>query len=396
MTPDTPPPIDVAAARAATAATATMAHFNNAGASLPSDATLEAVIGYLRREAEIGGYRTLGERTDDLQRPRDEAARMIGADPAEIALQTGASEAWWRAFTAVPIGPGTTIVAGRSEFITGAAGLAWARERGAEVVLCPDNEHGEIDLDAAAELIDETVDLVCLTWIPTSGGLVQPAAEIGRLAAEAGAVYLLDACQAAGQKVIDVDELRCDFLTFTSRKYVRGPRGAGALYVRSSRLDELTTPVFVDGYSSEWADPLTITPKPGAARFEFGETSKAAVVGFGNALAEANQLGLDAIEQTVTTQAAALRDGLRSIPGVAVHDRGREQSGIVTFSVEGHEPAAVASHLHTVDVTVSVCPDRQAVWDLRARGLGDVLRASVHYYNDDTDLERLLAGVRAL
>lgn len=388
--------IDVPTARARTAATATMAHFNNAGASLPSDATLEAVIGYLRREAEIGGYRTLAERAEDLQRPRVEAARMIGAEPGEIALQSGASEAWWRAFTAVPIGPGTRIVAGRSEFITGAAGLAWARDRGAEVLLCPDDPTGAIDLDAAARMIDDSIDLVCLTWIPTSGGLVQPAAEIGRLAADAGARYLLDGCQAAGQKVIDVDELQCDFLPFTSRKYVRGPRGAGALYVRGSRLADLADPIFVDGYSVDWRDELEIEPKPGAQRFEFGETSKASVVGFGNALADANSLGLDAIEAQVTTMAAQLREGLRAVPGVAVHDQGREQSGIVTFTLEGFEPATVSRHLHTVDVTVSVCPARQAIWDLAARGVGDVNRASVHYYNDDRDLERLLAGLRSL
>lgn len=390
------PSIDVAAVRAATAATATMAHFNNAGASLPSDATLAATIGHLRREAEIGGYRAADERNDDLRRPYAEAARMIGADPSEIAMQSGASEAWWRAFTAVPIGVGTRIVAGRSEFITGAAGLAWARERGAEVILLPDNDIGEVDLEAAATLIDGSVDLVCLTWIPTSGGLVQPAAEIGRLAEAAGAIYLLDACQAAGQRVIDVDELRCDFLTFTGRKYVRGPRGTGALYVRASRLDELAAPVFVDGASIDWDDPMHITPKPGAARFEFGERSKAAVVGFGVALAEANELGLDQIQQRVTGLADRIRAGLRDIDGTEVHDRGRDRSGIVTFSVDGHPAPAVAARLRERDVTVSVCPDRQAIWDLRARGLGDVVRASVHYYNDDRDLERLLDGVGSL
>ncbi len=177
---------------------------------------------------------------------------------------------------------------------------------------------------------------------------------------------------------------------------MRGPRGAGVLYVRSSMLETCEAPMFVDGYSVDWSEELTIRPQPGAKRFEFGERSYASVVGLGNALAEANALGLDAIQDRVTTLAATMRTELGAIDGVEVHDRGTEQSGIVTFSVAGHDPAAVAAHLRTVDVTVSVCPDRQAVWDLRARGLGAVVRASVHYYNDDTDLDRLFDGVRTL
>jgi cysteine desulfurase / selenocysteine lyase len=208
-------------------------HFNNAGAALPPQPVVDAMIGHLRREAAIGGYEAEDEAEARIAAIRGSIARLLNADPAEIALVENATVGWWMAFHALPLGPGERILTARAEYASNYISyLQAAKRRGVLVETVPSRDSGELDLEALDRMIDGRVRLISITHVPTNGGLVNPAAEVGRIARRHGIPYLLDACQSAGQLPLDVAELGFDMLSATGRKYLRGPRGTGFLYVR--------------------------------------------------------------------------------------------------------------------------------------------------------------------
>jgi len=244
-------------------------------------------------------------------------------------------------------------------------------------------------------MLDERVKLISITHVPTSGGLVNPAAEIGKVAREHGILYLLDACQSVGQMPINVDTIGCDLLSTTGRKYLRGPRGTGFLYVRNAIADRLE-PLTLSGFSAEWTSPTTYQINAGARRFENFESNKAAIVGLGVAIDYAMQWGLDAIWQRVHTLAHDLRSRLAMLPGVFIQDRGLIQCGIVTFTIEGCDPAAIQRALKEQHINVTESSRNNTLLDLSERGLQSVVRASVHYYNSEEEVERFVQAIERL
>ena len=281
------PGMDLERLRAETPGTEHRIHLNNAGAALMSRRTLTAMTDHLDLEARIGGYEALDQAADAIEATYAAMARLLGARRAEIALFDNSTHAWNAGFTAVPLGSGDRILTSRAEY--GSSVLMYlqaARRTGAELVVVPNDEHGAIDLAALEDLVDERTKLIGLTYVPTFGGLVNPAAEVGRIARAAGALYLLDATQAAGQFPLDVTELGCDLLTGTGRKFLRGPRGTGFLYVRTDALDRLE-PAVVEIGSATWDGKRGYDWADGAQRFETWERSGVNLAGFGAAVEQA-------------------------------------------------------------------------------------------------------------
>ncbi|WP_280694276.1 MULTISPECIES: aminotransferase class V-fold PLP-dependent enzyme [unclassified Kitasatospora] len=381
--------IDVERVRRDTAGCARVTHLNNAGAALQPRPVVDAVVEHLRLEEEIGGYEAAVARADRVEHTYDALARLVGAAREDIAVVENATRAWDMGFYALPWAPGDRILTSRAEYASNAiALLQTARRHGVQVEVVPDDETGALDVDALRRLVDERVKLIAVTHVPTQGGLVNPAAEIGKVAREAGITYLLDACQSVGQLPVDVGEIGCDLLTATGRKFLRGPRGTGFLYC-SPRIRESLEPPFLDLHAATWTTADSYQVRADARRFETWETSYAGKIGLGVAVDYALDLGLDAIEARVTHLADALRTRLRALPGVRVQDRGTRQSGIVSFTVEGRDSHRIAQDLQARQINVSVSVVTSARWDLEARGLDSLVRASVHYYNTEEELDRL-------
>jgi selenocysteine lyase/cysteine desulfurase len=331
----------------------------------------------------------------------ESVARLLGAAPREIALVENATRAWDMVFYSLATGfaPGDRVLTSRSEYASNViAFLQVARRTGVTVEPVPDDEHGQLSVDALRDLVDERVRLIAMSWIPTQGGLVNPAAAVGEVARDAGVPYLLDACQAVGHLPIDVGALGCDFLSATGRKYLRAPRGTGLLYVREPWVERLEPP-FLDVHAARWVTDDEILVRDDARRFESWEHSVAGRLGLGAAVDAALGLGVDAISDRVLSLGASLRAQLRAAPGVVLRDRGVEQCGIVTFTREGEDPVAIAARMRDAGINISVSTIDFARYDLGARGLDAVARASVHYYNTDDELSRfvttLAAGDRA-
>lgn len=379
-------------ARRDTPGCAEVAHFNNAGAALPPTQVTEAVIDHLRLEARIGGYEAAEAARPAIERPYAAISELIGCQPDEIAIVENATRAWDMAFYSFAFQPGDRILTGHAEYASNAIALLQVAKRsGAVVEVVDDDEFGQLDvedLDRRLQASGAGVKLVAITHVPTQGGLVNPAAEIGRLTRAAGIPFLLDACQSVGQLRVDVAEIGCDLLSVTGRKFLRAPRGTGFLYA-SRRLTETLEPPFLDLHSAVWTAPGSYTIRSDARRFENWETNVAAKIGLGVAVDYALSYGIDAIEARVVGLAERLRKRLAEHPGVTVHDQGQRRSGIVTFAVEGMPAAAVKQHLNRSRVNTSVTSVGSAQFDFPERGLTDLVRASVHYYNTDDEITKL-------
>jgi selenocysteine lyase/cysteine desulfurase len=357
---------------------------------------LDAVIDHLQREAAIGGYEAAELAGAGVERTYDAAATLLHCDRDEIAIVENATRAWDMAFYSLPLGPNDRILTATSEYASNyIAFLQAARRTGASVEAIPNDEHGQISIEALRNAIDERVRLISITHVPTNGGLVNPAAEVGRVAREAGIPYLLDACQSAGQMPIDVDVINCDMLSATGRKYLRGPRGTGFLYVRRSLIESLEPP-FLDLHAAEWVARDRYEVRPDARRFENWETNYAGKIALGVAIDYALGWGLDAIKERVTSLAATLRERLRDLPRVAVHDLGVERCGIVTFTVDGKEPEMIRRSLAEQRINVSVSGRSSTLLDMQARGLAALVRASVHYYNSQEEIERFCTALKTV
>jgi cysteine desulfurase / selenocysteine lyase len=395
-------PIDVERARADTPACARVTHLNHAGASLPPRQVVDAQVEWLRAEAETGGYELADQRAADRQRTYDEVAELLGAGGDEIALVENATFAWHQAFWSLPLRPGDRILTCTVEYASSYVSyLQSQRRRGVLVEVIPDDEHGQVSIEALARLLDDgtggggPVGLVAVTHVPTNGGVINPVEDVGRLCRAADVPFLLDACQSVGQLPVDVEDIGCDFLAATGRKFLRAPRGTGFLYARRARFEAMD-PAFLDLLGAEWVASDRYELRPDARRFENWESNLAAVAGLREAVAYARSWGLDAIAERVGTLAEALRTRLAELPGVAVHDLGVRRSGIVTFTKDGHGAGEVKRALAGQGINVAVSDPSSTRLDAERRHLPPLVRASVHYLTTEAELDRVTAAVAAM
>lgn len=386
--------IDLEAVRADTPGSHRGVFLDSAGASLSPVQVLDEVVGHLRREAEVGGYRAAAEREDDLAEGYTVLGRALGFEPDEVAFSDSATRAWLTVFDAIPLGPGDRILATEVEYAGNAIPLLRrAEEAGATVEPVPSDATGEVDVSALRAMLDDRVRLVSLVHVPTNGGLVNPAAAVIEAVRETDAIVLLDACQSAGQ--LELAHLDADIVTGTGRKWLRGPRGTGFLAVRRRIRDRLR-PRQVDLQSGVWDAPDRFTLKTDAQVFELWESSVADRLGLITAVRYAMDLGMADIESAVRDRAEHLRQGLADLPRVEVHDLGTRRCGLVTFTVDGMESPDVRDRLREQNISVHITGASSTRYDMTRRGLDILVRASPHYFVTPAQLDETIAAIARL
>lgn len=388
--------LEVEALRAATPGASTVTHFNNAGSSLMPIPVIDAIQRYLDHEIFRGGYETAEVLGDEIEAVYSSIAELIGAEPAEIALSDCATRAWDMALYGLGLGEGDRILTTTTEYVSNWAAYLHLRDtRGIVVQVVPDTPEGDIDVDALDASIDGSTKLVTLNHIPTHSAVVNPVEEVGEVARRHGIPFLLDACQSVGHVPVDVGAIGCDMLSSTSRKFLRGPRGEGFLFVRSDFMDRLD-PVFVELHNATLITPDRYELRSDARRFETWEKNYANVVGLGAAARYALDLGMDRIWDRIRSLAATMRSALSEVPGVTMHDKGTVQGGIVMFAVDGWSSDAVKHALRARSINVSTSTRSSAPVDMNERGIDDLVRASVHVFNTEDEIDILVEAVAAL
>lgn len=388
--------LDFLRARQETPACHDLIHFNNAGAALMPTPVTEALYHYLRSEEQIGGYETEARYATELQSIYESAARLLNCQAEEIAFTESATRAWDFAFYSFPFKPGDKILTTYAEYGSNVVGyLHQAKRLGVQIVFVPNDEYGQIDVNALEQMIDNRVKLISITHIPTGGGLVNPAKAAGKIAKAAGVPYLLDACQSVGQMPIDVEEIGCDALCITGRKFLRGPRGTGLLYIRNSLLNSLEPP-FLDQHAAELINPQEYRIRPDAKRYENWEQYCAGKYALGAAINYALDWGLDNIQQRIYALATILRQRLSAIEGVTLTDEGQEQCGIVTFISSALSPAMIKQGLAQHKINISTSKGSGSMVGYSHRGLTEVARVSVHYYNTEQEIDTLARVLKEL
>jgi selenocysteine lyase/cysteine desulfurase len=390
--------MNLEALRKDTPGTAERVHMNNAGAALQPRPVLEAVTEHLALEARIGGYEAADARAEQVEAARASIGELIGAEPGNVAFCEHATAAFAAALSSVPFKAGDTLVTTRNDYASNQLMyLSLERRLGIRVLKAPDTEEGGVDVMALEELVHKSRPrLVAVTHMPTNSGLVQDVAAVGEVCKRKDALYLVDACQSVGQMAVDVRDLSCDFLSATARKFLRGPRGVGFLYVSERALEAGLEPMFIDLRGADWTLEDLYQPAPDARRFETWENAYALVLGMGAAVRYALEVGLGVASRRAWHLAARLREDLTRVDGVRVLDRGRVRSAIVTAHVPGWDPPALVRALRERGINTSAIDRASAVLDMDEKGVEGALRMSPHYYNTEDEVDVLVEGVREL
>ena len=373
-------------------------HLNNASAGLMTRFVLDAITSHLQRESALGGYESSDEAEASVIAAYSNVAQLLGANPRNVAVVENSTVAFFQALSAFDFRPGDVIVTTRNDYISNQlAYLSLARRQGIEVRRAADLPEGGVDPQSVRELLrDPRVRLLAVTWVPTNSGLMQPVETLGEVADSAGVPYLIDACQAVGEIPIDVARLRCDFLSATGRKFLRGPRGIGFLYVSDRALQRGDHPLYIDMRGADWITADTFELTPDARRFENWEFAYALVLGLGEAARYALSVDVGGGGRRARELAATLRTKLAAIPGYRVLDRGKDLAAIVTAAVSGWDAPALVTALRQRGINTSASLGAYAVIDMAEKNAKSALRVSPHYYNTEAELGILIDALKSL
>jgi selenocysteine lyase/cysteine desulfurase len=373
-------------------------HLNNAGAALVPTPVRQAIDAHLDLEDELGGYEAREARAEEIAAASEDLGRLLGARGRNIALTQNSTTAFAGALSDFDFRPGDRILTSRADYASNQIMyLSLARRLGVEIVRAPDLAEGGVDPDAVRELIGRRPPtLVALTWVPTNSGLVQAVGPVGAVCRDAGVPYLVDACQAVGQMLVDAPALGCDYLAGTARKFLRGPRGIGFLYVSDSALDAGAYPLLVDMHGATWTDPDRFDLTPDARRFESWEIAQALVLGVGAAVRYALEVGVDTSRDRSRALAQYARVRLGDLPGVRVLDRGAERCAIVTVEPGGRPAAEIKLALRARGINTSSPEREDAVIDMDEKGTASAIRISPHYYNTAREVDQAVEALADL
>ncbi len=380
--------IDLINVRKDTPGCAGKIHFNNAGASLMPTVVIDSIQDYISFEAVTGGYETEDIKSHEIKGFYKALGELINCKPENIAFTSSATNSFARALSSIPFQEGDTILIANEDYISNQlAFLSLQKRFGIKILRAASSIHGGVDIVDMERLMDiHKPKLVSLTHVPTNSGLIQPIEEVGKLCRERGILYLVDACQSAGQLPLDVNKIQCDFLSATFRKFLRGPRGAGFLFIADRVLEQGLEPLFIDMRGAHWTAPDQYLPQPDAKRFEDWEFPYALLVGAKVAVEYALSIGIRNIEERNAVLCSTLRNAISALPEIKILDTGTRLSSIITLKIPGWQPNEFMEALRKKNINTSISYREYGLIDFINKGVDWALRVSPHYFNTEEEV----------
>ncbi len=388
--------MNIEALRAQTPGCKTKIHFNNAGASLMPQPVIDAMQQHINLEATIGGYESADLKAKEIAGFYDAAAQLVNGKAGNIAFTSSATNSFARALSCIPFREGDSLLLANEDYISNQLAFFSLQKRfNLKIFRAASLKEGGVDVEDMKRLMDaHHPKLVTLTHVPSNSGLIQPVEEVGMLCKERNIYYLVDACQSAGQIPLDVEKIHCDFLSATMRKFLRGPRGAGFLYISDKIINEKLEPLFIDMRGGDWVATNEYQVRMDARRFEDWEIPYALLLGSKAAIDLANTLGLENIKQRNAELCDRIRKELSALQGFRLLDIGREQSSIITVEIRGQKPTDVLQGLRKENINTSVGHKHFALIDFEAKQVDWALRISPHYYNTEEEIDHLINALK--
>lgn len=356
------------------------------------------MIGYTQAEELMGGYKLAELKAAEINEFYTEISRLLNCAPQNIAFAYNATDAYAKVLSSIPFSKNDVIITTHDDYVSNQINFISLKERfGIEVVRIKTDASGDLDMDDFKNLVNTYYPkLVAVTHIPTNSGLIQNVEEVGAICEANNIMYLVDACQSVGQIQVDVNKIKCDFLTATGRKFLRGPRGTGFLYVSDKILNKNFAPLYIDLRGATWIDTDTYKMIDSAKRFETWELPYAQLVGLTEAVRYANQVGIEEIQSYNQKLNSSLRNNLAHLKGVHLHDRGRRTGSLITFTKDGLSLETITNKLDANRVFYTVSQKNSALLDYREKQLEWTIRLSPHYFNTLEEADQLTQIIDSL
>jgi selenocysteine lyase/cysteine desulfurase len=379
-------------------------HLNNAGAGLMPDVVTKAISDHIKLESEIGGYEASDVKANVINEFYAQAGLLVNCKPSNIAFTASATDSYTRALSSIPFTEGDTILTDCDDFISNQIQFLSCKKRfGINIVRVKNAAIGGVDLvDLEEKLFSYKPRLFAITHMPTNSGLIQPVKKIAKIYSRyqkqhpGKTWYILDACQSVGQMKLDVQELQCDFLSATNRKFLRGPRGTGFLYISDKALQAGLEPLFIDMRGADWIEKDEYKQQPDAKRFEDWEFAYATVIGSSEAIKYCRNIGEDKIWQQVKLLSGYLRKELSQLKNVRILDRGPELGASVTLSIKDASSTHVVNEYLQRKINVVATYRGYAVIDFDEKQVEWAIRVSPHYYNTVDEIDAFVDTTRSI
>lgn len=364
---------------------------NSAGSSLMPKVVVESMITYLRQEEEIGGYDLAKKEKGPIENLYKEVAKLLNSQVKNIAFTYNATDAYSRALSSIPFKSGDYILTTDDDYASNQISFLGLQKRFGILIARGKNlPNGDLDLnDFESQIKQIKPALIAVTHIPTNSGMIQPVVEIGELCKKFGIWYLLDACQSIGQIGVDVQKIGCDFLSATGRKFLRGPRGTGLLFLSDRVIHEGLEPLMMDLHGAEWIGFDHYKAEMNAKRFEFWEFSYTSLIGLSAAIHYANNIGIENIENYNFKLMHLLRSELSKNSSLRILDKGSRQSSLLTFDIPGKSIEKLEYELKSNKVYYSISTKNAALIDFTKKGIEYAIRLSPHYFNSLEEMQKV-------
>jgi len=371
---------------------------NSAGASLMPRSVTEKITEYLHREERLGGYTVEEQQAEEIAKFHQQAAQLIGCKIRNITFAHSASSAFMQALSSIPLYAKDVIITSEVDYTSNFLQfLSLHKKRGVICKVIKSLPNGDLDVEHFRQLIEQyPIKLVAITHIPTNSGLIQDVATIGEICHAENLIFLLDSCQSIGQIAVNLNNIKCDFLTATGRKFLRGPRGTGFLYVSDRILDQGFAPLLLDGGNATWTGSETYELMDSAERFGTWEKPYAMLTGLTESLRYLNDIGIQNVENHNKKIMNRLRSNLAGISSVTCYDLGTHTSNILTFRKKDKTPEDIKNLFSKHQVYFGISQKHQGQIDFEKKGIDWVVRLSPHYFNTEEEMDRISTIIEEL